>query len=182
MKIIKGEKILLRPREMKDAPLIVKWYRDKDLMMYYGHEKYRVTLEDVKKHIRGLGKKDGEEESFMIETFDGQVLGTIGIDKNKCNKYVEMYIMVGEKSAQGKGYAREAMNLLIGYVFKKRSFNRIELNASSPYRRAITLYEKLGFKKEGIKRQAGWNKIIKDYEDIVVMSMLRSEYEKLNKF
>ena len=178
MKIIKGEKILLRPREMKDATFIFKWYRDKDLMMYYGHEKYRVTLEEEKKHVRSLKKKDSGEESFMIETYDGQVLGTIGIDKNKCNKNVELYVMVGEKSAQGKGYAQEAMNLLINYVFKKNIYNRIELNVSRPYRRAINLYEKLGFKKEGIKRQAGWNKITKEFEDIVVMSMLRSEYKK----
>ncbi|HBU06975.1 MAG TPA: hypothetical protein DEB09_02735 [Candidatus Magasanikbacteria bacterium] len=178
MKIIKGKKILLRPREMKDVSYIVKWYGNKDLMMYYGHEKYRVTEEQEKKHVLGLKKKDCEEESFMIVTDDDRVIGTIGFDKNECNRYVGLYIMIGDKKFQDKGYARMAINLMLEYIFKEKTFFRVELNVSEPYKKALHLYESIGFKKEGVRRKAGWNKIAKNYENVVVMGMLKDEWLK----
>ena len=178
MKIIKGKNVILRPRDVKDVDIIVKWYRDKNLMLHYGHEKYRVKALEVRKHILGLKKKDSLEKCYMIELLDGNVIGTAGYDINPHHKFVTLYIMIGGRDYQGKGYASETIKVLIDFIFKTKKFNRIELGVFIKNKRAFNLYKNIGFIKEGVCRQAGWNKITKQFDDMVIMSILRNEWLK----
>ena len=64
-----------------------------------------------------------------------------------------MFIGLGNESQRGKGYGKEAMKLLLEYGFNKLNFHRIQLNVLEFNYGAIALYEKCGFKKEGIFRE-----------------------------
>lgn len=52
----------------------------------------------------------------------------------------------------GRGYGREAMELLIHYGFNELNLHRLQLTVFSYNEPATKLYEKLGFKHEGIFR------------------------------
>ncbi len=47
------------------------------------------------------------------------------------------------------GYGKEAMNLLLDYSFSELNLHKVYLRVFSFNKRAICLYESLGFEKEG---------------------------------
>jgi RimJ/RimL family protein N-acetyltransferase len=74
----------------------------------------------------------------------------------------------------GKGYATEIMNWLMAYSFKALGLRRLSLFVFSSNSRAITLYENVGFKHEGRKREALWKE--GRWVDLVWMGLLNKEY------
>lgn len=72
---------------------------------------------------------------------------------------------------QGKGYGGEVVKKLLDHASRKLRMHRIYLEAFSDNKRAIKLYEKCGFKKEGILR----DKIIKGkkFRDVILMSVIK---------
>ena len=76
----------------------------------------------------------------------------------------------------GKGYAKTAYRMFIPFLFKEYNLHKISLEVLSTNHRAINLYEKLGFVKEGTKRQ----EILKgsEFVDSIIMSILKDEYRK----
>lgn len=73
-----------------------------------------------------------------------------------------------------KGYGSEGIILTLGYGFGMLNLHRIELEVFDYNERGLHVYEKIGFKKEGVKREAGY--FNHKYHDIVCMSMLAKEF------
>lgn len=91
--------------------------------------------------------------------------------------YYNKSICVGldiHKDHRGKGYAKPIYRLIFEDFFGAKKFNRIWLMVASYNVRAIKLYIELGFKHEGIQREA----LLKNgqFHDYFVMSVLRSEW------
>ena len=70
----------------------------------------------------------------------------------------------------------ESASLLIGFGFETLALNRIELEVYAFNPQARRVYEKLGFRLEGTRREA----LIWDDErvDAHIMSMLRREFSQ----
>ena len=60
---------------------------------------------------------------------------------------------IGNREQWGKGYGREAMDLVLKYGFDELNLHRIQLTVFEYNERAIALYEKLGFRREGVFRE-----------------------------
>ena len=76
------------------------------------------------------------------------------------------------------GYASAAYMIIINYLFYKMLFNRIDLEVLSNNTPAILLYEKLGFRYEGLKREAIFRN--GKYIDSILMSILKKEWPSTN--
>lgn len=72
---------------------------------------------------------------------------------------------------RGLGYAKKAYNTFIPWLFKNYDLNKISLEVLSTNLVAIELYKKLGFVKEGVKRQ----EVLKGnvFVDSIIMSILK---------
>ena len=79
--------------------------------------------------------------------------------------------MIGEKSAWGKGLGTEVTRYVLDYAFDALNLNRVHLTVLATNPRAIAVYEKLGFEREGVMRQAQFKRGA--YIDVVVMGKLR---------
>jgi putative acetyltransferase len=71
----------------------------------------------------------------------------------------------------GKGYGNKMITEIIEYA-KQQGFLRIELSASIENTKAVHLYEKCGFAKEGILRKYGYLTSENRFIDEVMMSWL----------
>lgn len=71
----------------------------------------------------------------------------------------------------GKGHGIKMMNEAIGLA-KERGFRRVELSTYVSNEKAIRLYEKAGFVKEGIMRKFAYLKNENTYIDEVLMSCI----------
>jgi RimJ/RimL family protein N-acetyltransferase len=98
--------------------------------------------------------------------------GVFGIEwVNRCG---ELGIMIGDKSEWNKGYGTEAMTLLQRHAFETLNLNRVFLKVYADNVRAIRAYEKAGFVQEGRLRSAVFKH--GEYDDVILMSVLRSEW------
>ena len=98
-------------------------------------------------------KDSGKSKVFAVKK-DSLIIGLAGFDDIiKENQVATLFIGLGRKSERGMGYGREAMDLLLEYGFRNLNFHRIQLNVLEFNHGAIALYEKCGFKGEGIFRE-----------------------------
>lgn len=83
--------------------------------------------------------------------------------------------MIGDKSAWNQGCGSEATHLMLQHGFENLNLHRIYLRVYQNNPRAIRAYEKVGYIHEGRMRQA----IYKNgkFEDVLLMSVLRSEWD-----
>ena len=77
---------------------------------------------------------------------------------------------------QNKGYGSIALRLLLKHAFLKCSAHRVWLDVKDYNHKAKSVYKKQGFVVEGILRECLKTK--DGFESLIVMSMLRSEYDK----
>ena len=81
-------------------------------------------------------------------------------------------IVITEK---GKGYGRSALQLVKQFVFEEPGAHRLWLDVKDHNTRARHLYQSEGFIEEGILRECYQTE--DGFESLVIMSMLRNEYE-----
>lgn len=74
----------------------------------------------------------------------------------------------------GKGLGRRVFAELLRYAFEQRQAHRLYFDAFDDNARALHLYRSLGFREEGILREAGLRK--DGYRNLVMFSMLAAEY------
>ncbi len=81
------------------------------------------------------------------------------------------------KPYQGQGYGSEAIKWALRFGFRHCNLHRIEIGGFGYNTGALRLYEKLGFKMEGRKRDFFWHDGA--YWDLVGLSMLEEEWREL---
>ena len=95
----------------------------------------------------------------------GEKLGSIGIKivNHKAN-IAEVGFMM-KPTAQGKGFASEALNLVKDYAFNELALNKLTATCSVNNTGSYKLLEKLGFEREACLRQNTLinNKLVDDY-------------------
>ncbi|RAK77549.1 GNAT family N-acetyltransferase [Aspergillus fijiensis CBS 313.89] len=77
---------------------------------------------------------------------------------------------------RGQGYGSEAINWVLHWAFRRAGLHRVEIQALAYNEGAVRLYERLGFRLEGRRREAFWHDG-KWYDD-VVFGMLEREWEE----
>lgn len=89
-------------------------------------------------------------------------------------------IYIADPELRGKGYGEEALRLILEYAFINLHMERVTIDHFEKNRIAAALYDKIGFKNEGLMRNAG--KKNGKYINLQLKSMLRAEYyDKLHK-
>lgn len=113
---------------------------------------------------------------FAIEDKNNTFIGFVRCDEwDRENGSIRVGIdIVPERRRQG--YATDAYHTLLAYLFGQLRIHRVWLLVLETNTAALSLYKKIGFRKEGVLREA----VFRDnrYCDYVSMSMLASEYAK----
>ncbi|MEZ4522822.1 MAG: GNAT family protein [Thermomicrobiales bacterium] len=122
---------------------------------------------------RGAGEGGRDGAWFAIEV-DGTFIGQCGLHNfNETSRTAELGIGIGDKDYWGRGYGREAVNLLVEYAFRYRNFRRVWLWVHADNERAIRAYLACGFVEEGRLREHMYSN--GRYVDAVYMGILRAE-------
>ncbi|MBX2804816.1 MAG: GNAT family N-acetyltransferase [Hyphomicrobiales bacterium] len=170
--VLQGNRVRLRPLTANDAQAMFESLSEPISMRLTGtHGTF--TFEDVLTHCR-LIEKSEDRWDYGIEV-DGDLVGEIVLNGVSWpDQSASLRIAVWTPGCRNKGYGSEAAALLIRHGFEMLALNRIELEVFSFNPHAQHVYEKLGFRHEGVRREA----LIWDGEkvDAHVMSLLRREY------
>ncbi len=177
--MLKGNKVKLGPVKREFIDYYLKWMNDPELTQYL--MMYRPLTREMEEDWFNSLKNRDDFFIFAILLFNQdeieKLLGNCSIDVDWKNRVGTCGIIIGEKTYQGKGYGTEAMELLVNYGFNTLNLNRIQLETFSFNIRALKSYQKVGFKEEGIRRQAIY--VNGEYHDAIMLGILKNEYQKI---
>ena len=93
---------------------------------------------------------------FRIRTLeDDRLIGSMGLFNFRWkDQSAEYGIVIGDSEYWGKGYGSDATQLMLRYCFHELNLHRVSLQVLGYNTRAVKAYEKCGFVKEGVQRQA----------------------------
>lgn len=136
-------------------------------------------MEDTQQFI-ALISSQSSAKGYLIEHKESErtvgIISLVNIDYK--NRSAECIIDIGEKDLWGKGIGREAMGIILEFAFNEMNLHRLYLQVFSFNRRAVNLYEKLGFTLAGKFREALYRQ--GEWHDIILMDMLEDEYRSEN--
>ncbi|MBD64995.1 MAG: RimJ/RimL family protein N-acetyltransferase [Halobacteriovoraceae bacterium] len=121
--------------------------------------------------------KAGKGYQFCI-SYKGKVVGGLGQhDIDEKNKKTSLGYWL-HSDYTGKGIMTQSCEAFIRYIFEVQKLNRIELRAATENIPSKKIAQRLGFKPEGISRQAEWigDRVL----DHQIYALLKSEWDELN--
>jgi len=129
------------------------------------------TEEWIRKNQLQYGSGNGYEMGIW---YKGALAGQIGYNHfDRENRITEIGFWLGE-TFQRKGLITRSCTALIENAFTRLNINRIEMRCCTANLKSRKIPEKLGFKLEGIVRQAEW--LHDHFEDHAVYAMLADEW------
>jgi len=171
-----GRRVYLRPFGRDDLPHIQKWSNDAELRKLIGEVASMSRVETEKWYEDLLADKDRLWFVIVLKRGD-RVIGEAGLLRLfRPWRSTDMTIIIGEKDAWGKGYGTEVGHLLLDYTFRRLGFHRVSIGVVGFNNRALKFWESLGFKKEGIERDAHYYD--NEYSNGIMMSILEDEFKK----
>jgi RimJ/RimL family protein N-acetyltransferase len=179
MPMIVSENLRLRAIEREDIPRFVRWLNDPEVVYYMLNFAPLSKANEERWFERQVAMSPIEGQIFAIEVKEGNDwmhIGNTGLHQiDMVTREAEFGIFIGEKGYWNQGYGRQAAHLTVKYGFESLNLNRIFLHVVAENLRAVKAYAASGFVKEGQLRQA----LFKNgkYNDIIVMSVLHSEWE-----
>jgi diamine N-acetyltransferase len=181
--MITGSRVLLRPIQDKDWPLIEDWGRSRDALWgpYQRFQLDHVPL--LRQAYQQSGLLGRESGVLLIETLaDQQIVGfvryTLISFPDSDMPYPEIGFGIPATSARGKGYAKEAVKLLVDYLFSGYPAERIAAFTDVENVPAQRVLEASGFEREGLLRRATFRDGL--WRDIAIYAILRREQTPAN--
>lgn len=172
-KTFEGDRLKLRTMEEGDATeLYAGWLNDPEVNRYLGTKS--ATLQELREYI---AEKDSQNDALFFGIFlkdDERHIGTIKLEPIELEKNrTTIAIMIGDKEYWGKGYGREAMQLLMDWCFDALDCREMNLGVIGMNTGAIRAYEKLGFKE--VERKIGSVRYGDAVHDHVLMAFKRPQ-------
>jgi L-phenylalanine/L-methionine N-acetyltransferase len=127
-----------------------------------------TSLEARQKRSASLGP----DVTRLVAVIEGKVIGMIGLDRfqNRRSHAGSIGMAVHDAYA-GRGAGSALMAAVIDLADNWLQLKRLELSVYADNARAIALYERFGFEREGFQRAYSWRNGV--YADSLTMARLR---------
>lgn len=153
--LFNGERVRLTSLRPEDAALMARWYEDGEFSRLWDAAAARPRTESsLRKWFEDMDKGQDEFAFGIRLMYSDDLIGYVDIDDILWNNGVGwLAIAIGDPTNRGKGYGFDAMNLALKFAFHELNLHRIQLTVFSYNERAIKLYERIGFQREGVYRE-----------------------------
>ena len=173
---IVGKKTYLRPVELADTRLIQQWHNDPKIRTLARLGELPVTFVKEEEDIRT--SRDTKEEIYfvIVQKSTDRPIGFIRLNFiDTVSRNIWLRFVIGDTKAWGKNLAHDALTIMLRWLFSEQNVHRVTLETYATNKRAIRFFKKVGFKEEGIVREAFL--VGGKYYDIVALGLLCTEFE-----
>jgi len=186
--VIHGARTKLRPARPDESRKVFDWAIDPNVAPLWGGRGYYRDFESFLRDWRPYyfdGSQPELGRCLMIEApTDGVadetatigMIATNAIDTH--NRSVEFDILIGESGYRDRGFGTDAIRTLVRFLFDTVGLHRVWVGTYEHNVRAQRAYEKVGFLREGLLREADW---VEDrWVNVVVYGLLDHEFLEIN--
>ncbi|MCC3373693.1 GNAT family N-acetyltransferase [Cohnella sp. REN36] len=176
--------------QFESRDLLLRFPRDSDLDDYFAFlqdpEMIRLTgsqneftRDEIEAWIRKIGVPSRDRVDFLIVLKQtNELLGEVVLNEiDPINRRANIRIGIQGTNHRGKGYGTQALIEMLRYGFEELKLHRIELGVYAFNPRAIHVYEKIGFLREGVQRDALYSE--GKFHDMILMAILEDEFRSL---
>lgn len=168
-----GKKVFLRPATPEDVANFHHWFIQSEPQSQTAHPLPFYTVAEASERFK-KAEKSNERQAFTIVLKEGKTpVGKISFfNYNTLNLSAELGILLDPDHRQ-KGLAKDAMLILINYLFRYRNLNKVYCETADFNTGAINLLEALDFKLDGTLRNHHF--FNGEFHNKFVYSLLRFE-------
>ncbi len=126
------------------------WLQD-DYILKMTETDRGMTIKDVGNICKEIEEADDMAHYLIFDKENNKPIGDIDLCDIKQGDNAESGVMIAEPAYRKKGYASEALRLLLDYGFSKFNLKKVTafvLHFNDP---SIALHKRLGFKEKGRK-------------------------------
>ena len=175
-----GKIVTLRAVELEDIEMIRQLTNEPEYEKMIVGWSLPLSKKDQENWYHSY-KNSMEIIRYTIETeLDGAV-GMIGL-KNidwKNGSASGLGMRIAKKDIRTRGLATDAWMTLLKYAFDELRLNRINGSALEYNKASLRVCEKIGFKIEGVQRQAVFKN--GEFHNLILMAVLKNDYYKMIK-
>lgn len=173
---LKGEKVYLKRIDRDMIDQMVKALDDMScetkVLTTTGKVFNRSSIE---RYLNAVVEASDRIDFGIFTVKEDQWVGDVVLNDYDPNSGIcNLRVAIDKKTNFGKGYGQEAMFLAMNYGFGMMGVRRMELEVLADNPRAIHVYEKLGFVKEGLRREACYFNY--KYHNMVTMACLKRDF------
>jgi diamine N-acetyltransferase len=183
MTMMTGKKVILRALEPGDADILYRWENDMSVwhlsstivpLSLYSIEQYIINSADLYAH---------RQLRFIIEgavhEIEHKTIGAIDLfEFEPAHMRAGIGILVDDRF-RGRGFASEALDLLIEYAFNTLHLHQVFCNISPDNVESLNLFKSRGFLLVGTKKE--WNKVRNSWQDECMFQLLNSNNNKTHQ-
>jgi RimJ/RimL family protein N-acetyltransferase len=154
--VLAGETVVLRPVIADDAVDMLEVLADGDVLRLTGSHG-NLSPDDVEPMRQWYGSRAGHDDRLDLAAVDrvtGRYVGEVVLNELDPNNNSCSFRIALGATGQNRGLGTEATRLVLGYAFERVGLHRISLEVYSFNSRARRVYEKVGFRPEGVLRDA----------------------------
>ncbi len=170
---LENKNIRLRAVEIKDIDTLYQWENNIDIWRI-SNTLTPFSRNIIERYVQNSHKDIYEIKQLrlMIETKKGQAaIGTIDLfNFDPFHQRAGIGILINNKDDRGKGYASEALSILIDYCFNILQLHQLYCNIESNNTPSINLFKKHGFTIIGLKKD--WIKGFNKWEDEYLLQVI----------
>jgi len=170
---ITGERVLLRPVDPADAAGLAAV--DDEALRLTGTQR-KASLKKLRRWYATRADHADRLDLSIIDRASGRWAGEVVLNNlDRANRSCGFRILLGSAEFRDRGLGTEASRLALAHAFQRVGLHRVELQVYAFNPRAKHVYDRLGFRYEGTRRQAlRWDG---QWIDSHVMAMLASEWQ-----
>lgn len=175
--LIDAGPVSLRPLTRDDRPRVHRWLNDPAVMPFWSGLDRPLSEPESIEWVERFLREGVSLRCLIIETPERPV-GFIEVSRQPGDRnyghLAEIDVCIGEPSEWERGYGSAALSALLRWLFTDAGIQRAFLQPRVSNKRALHVYEKVGFRREGVLRRADYTD--GEYNDAVMMAALRDEW------
>ncbi|AUI57793.1 GNAT family N-acetyltransferase [Amycolatopsis sp. BJA-103] len=132
------------------------------------------TEEQIRNWLASRPGLEDRADYAILRKEDRGYLGDVVLsDFDEHNRSASFRIALTGPGVFGKGYGTEATKLILDFAFDVVGVHRVSLEVFDFNPRAQRVYEKCGFVREGLQREALWWD--GEWHDVITMAVLKND-------